>query len=94
MNFSEDRSFHTFASNEVFLELQENFTRSIILDMTTLLNSDIDTASEMFGFMSAGHMFENICLWLVPLAERAIVIKDFISLTKRPKVFSFVVPKL
>jgi hypothetical protein len=63
---------HTFASDYVFQQLKSKFTTALVAEAANWFNSGGGIASEKLGAVSAGHLFEKICLWLVPFAGRSI----------------------
>ena len=67
------RPDHSFASDCVFQQLQSCFTKGLIAEAAGWFNAGGGLASQKLGAVSAGHLFEKICLWLVPLSCRAVV---------------------
>jgi hypothetical protein len=64
---------HTFASDWVFQQLKSKFTTGLVTEATGWFNAGGGKiASEKLGAVSAGHLFEKICLWLVPFAGKTI----------------------
>lgn len=64
---------YTFASDSIFRSIVEKYENKIINSARDLFNLNGGTAaSTKFGAVSAGHIFEQICLWLAPLAEKTI----------------------
>lgn len=66
---------HTFASDFVFQKLKSTHTSALVADAANLFNAGGGLATEKLGAVSAGHLFEKICLWLVPLSGRKITPK-------------------
>lgn len=67
----------TFASNYVCQELTRMHSKGIITSLVELFNAGGGLASERLGGVSAGHLFEKICSWIVPLANQNITIDRF-----------------
>jgi len=63
---------HTFASDYVFERLQMIFLRAQVTNAANWFNAGGGFASEKLGAVSAGHLFEKMCLWLVPLSGLTI----------------------
>jgi hypothetical protein len=61
---------HTFASDYVFQKLAAMHGSSLIAEALGLFNAGGGVAS--LGAVSAGHLFEKICLWLAPIAGKSI----------------------
>jgi hypothetical protein len=59
------RIVYSFASDEIFQKLACKYHQSILAAASQLF--DVGAAPETFGSSSAGHLFENVCLWLKPL---------------------------
>ena len=66
------RPVHTFASDFVFQNLKSNYTSALVAQAASWFNAGGGLASEKLGAASAGHLFEKICLWLVPLSGSTI----------------------
>eukprot|EP01033_Poteriospumella_lacustris_P003541 gene3549-2587_t len=54
---------YTFASDAVFQRLVQKHRPQLLARATGMFN----TASETFGAVFEGHLFEKVCLWLTPL---------------------------
>jgi hypothetical protein len=56
---------YTFASDAVFQRLVQKHRDQLLAGATGMFNAG--AASETYGAVSAGHLFEKVCLWLTPL---------------------------
>eukprot|EP01033_Poteriospumella_lacustris_P003572 gene3572-2591_t len=56
---------YTFASDAVFQRLVQKHRDQLLAGATGMFNAG--AASETYGAVSAGHLFEKICLWLTPI---------------------------
>lgn len=63
---------YTFASDWIFLQLQHMYNEQLVNSALGMFNAGGSVASESHGPVSAGHLFEKICLWLAPIAEKTI----------------------
>jgi hypothetical protein len=66
---------YSFASDAIFQRIARLHGDMLLASAITIFNSGI--ASSMYGGASAGHYFEKICLWLVPVAEKSIRVQFF-----------------
>ena len=64
------RAEYSFASNYVFLEIVNKNLEKVLMQAINIFNCGV--ASETFGPVTAGFMFEKICLWLKPLNGKII----------------------
>jgi hypothetical protein len=62
----------SFASDEIFKRIGDKYIKRTISGAINILNAGV--ASEVLGGGSAGHLFEKICLWLVPIAGKTLTI--------------------
>ncbi len=63
---------HTFASDYVFSEIASKYKQGLVAEAIGLFNAGSAVASEKLGSISAGHLFEKICMWLVPISGKLI----------------------
>jgi len=56
---------HSFASDYIFQSIIKIELGSMLAQAKNIFNAGV--ASETFGAVSAGHLFEKVCLWLYPL---------------------------
>jgi hypothetical protein len=61
---------YSFASDYVFRQLLEKHRVQMLTGAGGLFNTGV--ATETFGAVSAGNLFEKICLWLKPLDDQSI----------------------
>ncbi len=54
--------------------MKSNYTRGLVTEFSNWFNAGGGLVSEKLGAVSAGHLFEKICLWLVPLSGKTISI--------------------
>eukprot|EP01033_Poteriospumella_lacustris_P003711 gene3711-2639_t len=57
---------YTFASDAVFQRLAKTHRTQMLARATGMFNAGA-AASATYGAVSAGHLFEKVCLWLTPL---------------------------
>lgn len=62
----------TFASDFVFQQIKSKFTRGLVTEAVGWYNAGGSLMSEKIGAVSAGHLFEKICLWLVPISSTEV----------------------
>ena len=78
---------YTFASDEIFNKIFEKHTASLPARATEIFNAGV--ATQTYGGISAGHLFEKICLWLKPLKGKSVEATNL----SNGSTFEFVVPE-
>ena len=76
-----DNTKYDYESKQEFSFASDYVLKRIMVNRDTMLSAELlkwfepggDTAAKHFGAVSAGLLFEKICLWLAPVAEKTIV---------------------
>ena len=71
---------YSFASDFVFNQIKDIYNKGLVSEAVNLFETGATVAKSMLGAVSAGHLFEKICLWLVPLAESTMTPSSCVSL--------------
>ena len=71
---------YSFASVFVFNQIKDIYNKGLVSEAHNLFEFGATVAKSRLGAVSAGHLFEKICLWLVPLAESTMTSSSYVSL--------------
>ena len=66
---------YSFASDEIFLIIEQTYQHALLAQALQIFN--VGVASDTYGSVSAGHLFEKVCLWFAPLAKKSIHVTFF-----------------
>jgi hypothetical protein len=66
---------YSFASDEIFVMIEKKYESALLAQALQIFNAGV--ASDTYGSVSAGHLFEKVCLYSAPLAEKSIHVTFF-----------------